>query len=155
MGKGGNPMRMCSIVGIKREKLESICQHVTKEQGGCVSIACYLFENGYALAGSQREVESVEVMARKWGVQRSMILPEVIAYHTELLKPVGDKLKGWLTEMLPVLQPPTMQVFMNVTGEAFPAGTEPSKMIDAICKQCYSSVYWEQECHNMIKEGIT
>merc|ERR1712187_561946 len=31
--KSGLSMRMCSIVGIKREKLESICQHVAKEQG--------------------------------------------------------------------------------------------------------------------------
>jgi len=150
----GINQRMCSIVGIKREKLESICAHVQKENGGVASIACYLFENGYTVSGGQKEVESVEVMARKWGVQRSVILPDIVAYHCDIQKPVADGLQKILEECLPRMSPPTMTVWCNSTATGIPPGTDPKEFIPILLKQCSQSVLWEEEMRNMLADGI-
>merc|ERR1712032_170934 len=53
------------------------------------------------------------------------------------------------------LNPPSCDVYMNVTAKAMPAGSSPKDIIKLLGEQLVNPVMWEQSMVAAIKDGCT
>merc|ERR1712187_862509 len=71
------------------------------------------------------------------------------------MEPAAEKVAQALDAVLPDMEPPQFTVYMNATGEAVKAGTNPKGICDILKKQMTQRVLWEPAVRAMIKEGVT
>merc|ERR1712187_1048998 len=77
------------------------------------------------------------------------------AFHTPLMAPAQARLSVALDAALPDMSPPSCSVYLNATGKAYPAGTDPSEIVEQLKRQVVSSVLWEPSIRLMIQDGIS
>merc|ERR1712032_326915 len=94
-------------------------------------------------------------IAEKGGALQAKVLKQAGAFSTPLMEPAAEKLGKALDDMLPDMKPPQFTVYMNATGDAVKAGTNPKVICDNLKKQMTQRVLWEPAVRGMIKEGVT
>jgi len=146
---------MISIVGIEEKKLAGLCEKAAaSEKGGVCKIANHLFPKGFSCAGTEGACKKLEELANQNGALQAKVLKTGGAFHTSLMKPAEDKLIKALDEAFPKMNPPRCSVYMNVTGEALPPGTDPKKFLELMQKQLTSPVMWTPSVSAMMKAGV-
>merc|ERR1712187_955998 len=147
---------MLSVAGLDQAVLESLCKEAAaKEEGGVCCVANALFPKGFACAGTAKAVGILQEDVLKKGALQSKTLKTSGAFHTSLMQPAQDKLQQALQELLPNMKPPSCNVYMNVTGKALEAGTDPREMVELLGNQLVNPVLWEPTMRQMIQDGIT
>jgi [acyl-carrier-protein] S-malonyltransferase len=148
---------MISVAGLDKPTLEKACEEARKKEGsGAVcQVANQLFPKGFACAGTLKAVLALEEIAKEKGALQAKLLKTSGAFHTPLMKPAQVKLENALNDVFPNMCPPRCAVYMNVTGEPIPAGTNPKVILDLLSRQLVSSVMWEPTIKSMIKDGVT
>jgi [acyl-carrier-protein] S-malonyltransferase len=148
---------MLSVAGIDKGKLQELCKQAAEKEGGsaiCV-IANELFPKGYSCSGTEDAIATLKSLAEKEGALQAKILKISGAFHTSLMNPAKVKLGQALDDTLSKMKPPTCDVYMNVTGSAIAAGTEPKEIVELLKRQLVSPVLWEASVRAMIKDGAT
>merc|ERR1712218_53253 len=148
---------MLSVAGIEKPELAKMCQQAVKSEGsGAVcQIANELFPKGFSCAGTQTAVLKLKELVEKAGALQAKQLKTSGAFHTALMTPARDRLSIALQDMLPKMNPPRSQVYMNATAQPVAPGTPPAEIVELLTKQLTSPVLWEPSVRNMIKSGIT
>jgi [acyl-carrier-protein] S-malonyltransferase len=148
---------MLSCAGIEKGKLNELCREAAAKEGGnavCV-IANELFPKGYSCSGTEPAINHLKDLAEKNGALQAKILKTSGAFHTTLMTPAKTKLGQALDEALPNMKPPRTAVYMNVSGNAVPPGTDPKEIVELLKRQLVSPVLWEPSVRNMIRDGVT
>ncbi|MCE7794641.1 ACP S-malonyltransferase [Salipaludibacillus sp. CUR1] len=143
-GKG----TMAAILGMERETLQKVTDRAT-EEAGSVQPANFNSPGQIVISGTAEGVERAVELAKSEGAKRAMLLSVSGPFHSELMEPASEKMKTVLNDI--TFSQPDLQVIANVTAEPFEnAGQIP----DALIRQIYSPVLWEDTIRYLVNEGV-
>ena len=149
MAEAGRIQRgtMAAILGMETERLQELCD--TAE--GTVNIANYNCPGQLVISGEVEAVHRVLELAKaEIGARRCRPLPVSGAFHSPLMAPAQQKFASPLESV--TLQPPQVDIVMNVTGEF---ATDAADIRHLLFQQITRPVHWEKTLQTLEKTGIT
>lgn len=137
---------MAAIIGLDDEAINGICQEVE----GVVAAVNFNSPGQVVIAGHTAAVDTAIAALKEAGAKRAMPLPVSAPFHTELMKPAGERLAEALAGI--TIASPEVPVVHNVH-----AGTEPNpeKIRTLLVEQIYSPVQWTSCVQAMTEAGVT
>jgi [acyl-carrier-protein] S-malonyltransferase len=145
---------MAAILGMDAAKVIAGCAQVSAEfapgSGEVVEAVNFNDPAQTVIAGSKAAVEKACEVLKANGAKRALPLPVSAPFHSSLMKPAADKLKGKL-ESLEFLAP-SIALINNVDVAV---ETDVARIRSALYRQAFSPVRWV-ECVQAIKaRGVT
>lgn len=143
------PGTMAAIIGLPDEKVEEICQEVSK--GGKVVIpANYNCPGQLVISGDKEGIEEACEKLKAAGAKRALPLKVGGAFHSPLMQPAKDELQKAIEAT--TVNTPQCPVYQNVDGKPY---TDAAKIKANLIAQLTSSVRWTTTVQNMIADGAT
>lgn len=143
------PGTMAAIIGLPDEKVEEICQEVSK--GGKVVIpANYNCPGQLVISGDKEGIEEACEKLKAAGAKRALPLKVGGAFHSPLMQPAKDELQKAIETT--TVNTPQCPVYQNVDGKPY---TDAAKIKANLIAQLTSSVRWTTTVQNMIADGAT
>jgi [acyl-carrier-protein] S-malonyltransferase len=137
---------MAAVLGISEEKIIEAC----KEAGGVVQAVNFNTPEQTVIAGEKAAVERAIEKCKARGARRALPLPVSAPFHSSLMKPAGDKLKGCLQKIL--ITAPLVPVLNNVDVKT---PSRPDDIRDALVRQASAPVRWVEIIRRMASDGVT
>lgn len=144
-----NPGTMAAIIGLPDEKVEEICQEVSKE-GKVVIPANYNCPGQLVISGDKEGIEEACEKLKAAGAKRALPLKVGGAFHSPLMQPAKDELQKAIEAT--TVNTPQCPVYQNVDGKPY---TDAAKIKANLIAQLTSSVRWTTTVQNMIGDGAT
>lgn len=144
-----NPGTMAAIIGLPDEKVEEICQEVSKE-GKVVIPANYNCPGQLVISGDKEGIEVACEKLKAAGAKRALPLKVGGAFHSPLMQPAKDELQKAIEAT--TVNTPQCPVYQNVDGKPY---TDAAKIKANLIAQLTSSVRWTTTVQNMIVDGAT
>lgn len=143
------PGTMAAIIGLPDEKVEEICQEVSKE-GKVVIPANYNCPGQLVISGDKEGIEEACEKLKATGSKRALPLKVGGAFHSPLMQPAKDELQKAIEAT--TVNTPQCPVYQNVDGKPY---TDAAKIKANLIAQLTSSVRWTTTVQNMIADGAT
>lgn len=143
------PGTMAAIIGLPDEKVEKICQEVSKE-GKVVIPANYNCPGQLVISGDKEGIEEACEKLKAAGAKRALPLKVGGAFHSPLMQPAKDELQKAIEAT--TVNTPQCPVYQNVDGKLY---TDAAKIKANLIAQLTSSVRWTTTVQNMIADGAT
>lgn len=143
------PGTMAAIIGLPDEKVEEICQEVSKE-GKVVIPANYNCPGQLVISGDKEGIEEACEKLKTAGAKRALPLKVGGAFHSPLMQPAKDELQKAIEAT--TVNTPQCPVYQNVDGKPY---TDAAKTKENLIAQLTSSVRWTTTVQNMIADGAT
>ena len=143
------PGTMAAIIGLPDEKVEEICQEVSKE-GKVVIPANYNCPGQLVISGDKEGIEEACEKLKAAGAKRALPLKVGGAFHSPLMQPVKDELQKVIEAT--TVNTPQCPVYQNVDGKPY---TDAAKIKANLIAQLTSSVRWTTTVQNMIADGAS
>ena len=143
------PGTMAAIIGLPDEKVEKICQEVSKE-GKVVIPANYNCPGQLVISGDKEGIEVACEKLKAAGAKRALPLKVGGAFHSPLMQPAKDGLQKAIEAT--TVNTPQCPVYQNVDGKPY---TDAAKIKANLIAQLTSSVRWTTTVQNMIVDGAT
>ena len=143
------PGTMAAIIGLPDEKVEEICQEVSKE-GKVVIPANYNCPGQLVISGDKKGIEEACEKLKAAGAKRALPLKVGGAFHSPLMQPAKDELQKAIEAT--TVNTPQCPVYQNVDGKPY---TDAAKIKANLIAQLTSSVRWTTTVQNMIADGAT
>lgn len=143
------PGTMAAIIGLPDEKVEEICQEVSKE-GKVVIPANYNCPGQLVISGDKEGIEEACEKLKTAGAKRALPLKVGGAFHSPLMQPAKDELQKAIEAT--TVNAPQCPVYQNVDGKPY---TDAAKIKANLIAQLTSSVRWTTTVQNMIADGAT
>ncbi len=136
---------MAAIIGLDDEAIDQAC--IEAAQGEVVAAVNYNSPGQVVIAGHAAAVERAVECCKAAGARRAMPLPVSAPFHTDLMRPAGEKLAEALASI--TVKSPRIPVVHNVN-----AGIEndPERIKALLVEQIYSPVRWV-ECVQALRSG--
>lgn len=128
---------MAAIIGLDDESINRICGEVTASAGGVVGAVNFNSPGQVVIAGHTAAVEEAIGKLKEAGAKRAMPLPVSAPFHTQLMKPAGERLADVVADM--AISSPEIPVVHNV--HAAPE-SDPRRIRELLVEQIYSPVQW-------------
>ena len=141
-GKGA----MAAILMLDDEVVRAACT----QAGGEVQAVNFNAPGQVVIAGEKAAVERAIEGCKARGAKRAMPLPVSAPFHSTLMRPAGEKLKGYLANV--ALRAPRIPVINNVDVAIV---HEPAAIKDALVRQAASPVRWVETIRKMVEMGAT
>ena len=141
------PSTMAAIIALADEKVEEICDAVTKE-GNVVVAANYNCPGQIVISGSIEGIDKACALMKEAGAKRALPLKVGGAFHSPLMEPAKVELEAAIqaTE----IKTPKCPVYQNV--DALPH-TDPAEIKANLIAQLTGSVRWTLTVMNMVADG--
>ena len=141
------PSTMAAIIALPDEKVEEICETVSKE-GDVVVAANYNCPGQIVISGSIEGIDKACALMKEAGAKRALPLKVGGAFHSPLMEPAKVELEAAIqaTE----IKTPKCTVYQNV--DALPH-TDPAEIKANLIAQLTGSVRWTQTVVNMVADG--
>ena len=143
------PGTMAAIIGLPDEKVEEICQEVSKE-GKVVIPANYNCPGQLVISGDKEGIEEACEKLKTAGAKRALPLKVGGAFHSPLMQPAKDELQKAIEAT--TVNTPQCPVYQNVDGKPY---TDAAKIKANLIAQLTSSVRWTTTVQNMIADGAS
>ena len=143
------PGTMAAIIGLPDEKVEEICQEVSKE-GKVVIPANYNCPGQLVISGDKEGIEEACEKLKAAGAKRALPLKVGGAFHSPLMQPAKDELQKAIEAT--TVNTPQCPVYQNVDGKPY---TDAAKIKANLIAQLTSSVRWTTTVQNMMADGAT
>ena len=143
------PGTMAAIIGLPDEKVEEICQEMSKE-GKVVIPANYNCPGQLVISGDKEGIEEACEKLKAAGAKRALPLKVGGAFHSPLMQPAKDELQKAIEAT--TVNTPQCPVYQNVDGKPY---TDAAKIKANLIAQLTSSVRWTTTVQNMIADGAT
>ncbi|MDY3103495.1 MAG: ACP S-malonyltransferase [Prevotella sp.] len=143
------PGTMAAIIGLPDEKVEEICQEVSKE-GKVVIPANYNCPGQLVISGDKEGIEEACEKLKAAGAKRALPLKVGGAFHSPLMQSAKDELQKAIEAT--TVNTPQCPVYQNVDGKPY---TDAAKIKANLIAQLTSSVRWTTTVQNMIADGAT
>jgi [acyl-carrier-protein] S-malonyltransferase len=137
---------MAAILMLEDQKVMDACA----QAGGEVQAVNFNAPGQVVIAGEKAAVERAIEACKAMGAKRAMPLPVSAPFHSSLMKPAAEKLKGYLAKV--VFSSPKIPVMNNVDVAIV---NEPGKIRDALVRQAASPVRWVETIRRMREMGVT
>ncbi len=141
-GKGA----MAAILGLDDDAAKAACA----EAGGEVQAVNFNSPGQVVIAGEAQAVARAIEKCKARGAKRAMPLPVSAPFHSSLMRPAAERLKGYLEKV--AVASPKIAVVNNVDVKT---ETDPAKIKDALVRQAASPVRWVETIQAMIAMGAT
>lgn len=148
------PQAMLSVAGLDRGVLEKLCKEHARD-GEICEVVNVLFPRGFTCAGTKDAIERLHDAAQKAGAMQAKLLRTSGGFHTELMRPAQERLDAALKRLLPKMNPPKCDVYMNATGRRLGVGTPPNFIAPLLVRQLCTPVLWEASVRSMSANGLT
>ena len=137
---------MAAILNLDDEHVIAACA----EAGGVVQAVNFNSPGQVVIAGEKAAVDRAIENCKARGAKRAMPLPVSAPFHSTLMQPAAEKLKGKLATV--TLLAPQCQVVNNVDVKI---ETDPERIKDALVRQAASPVRWVETIKKMAESGVT
>ena len=139
---------MAAIIGLDDESINRICGEVTASAGGVVGAVNFNSPGQVVIAGHTAAVEEAIGKLKAAGAKRAMPLPVSAPFHTQLMKPAGERLADVVAHM--TISSPEIPVVHNV--HAAPE-SDPRRIRELLVEQIYSPVQWTRCMETIAQSG--
>jgi [acyl-carrier-protein] S-malonyltransferase len=145
---------MAAVLGMDAAKVIAHCREVTQGFGpGSAEVVEAVNFNDPAqtvIAGSKMAVEKACEVVKAAGAKRALPLPVSAPFHSSLMQPAAEKLRGKLANV--ALSAPKVPLVNNIDVAV---ETDVDRIRDALVRQAFGPVRWV-ECVQAIKaRGLT
>jgi [acyl-carrier-protein] S-malonyltransferase len=142
------PGAMAAVIGLSAEHLESLCEEASS--AGIVTLANLNSPTQIVVSGEEAGVERLMELATEAEAQRVVRLQVGAAFHSELMKPVQQRMAEAVAEV--AWSDPTVPIAVNATGRVV-RGAEDVR--DALVAQIASPVHWVDCVHSLVEAGTS
>ena len=146
VGTGG----MAAILGLDDATVIRVCAEASTASGGVVEAVNFNAPGQVVIAGASAAVAKACELLKAAGAKRALPLPVSAPFHSSLLQPASEKLKGYLANI--EFKVPTISVINNVDVEIL---NDPAAIKDALVRQAAKPVRWQETIQAMAAQGIT
>lgn len=146
VGTGG----MAAILGLDDDTVIQVCAEASAASGGVVEAVNFNAPGQVVIAGASDAVTKACELLKAAGAKRALPLPVSAPFHSSLLQPASEKLKGYLANI--EFKAPTISVINNVDVEIL---HDPAAIKDALVRQAAKPVRWQETIQKMASQGIT
>jgi [acyl-carrier-protein] S-malonyltransferase len=144
---------MAAFLGLDSAQVVEVCAQAQASFGaGSAEVVEAVNFNDPAqtvIAGSKAAVEKACELLKAVGAKRTLPLPVSAPFHSSLMKPAAEQLKGRLESV--EFSPPNISVLNNVDVAV---ETDVRKIRDALVRQAYGPVRWVECVRAMQARGI-
>ena len=140
---------MAAIIGLDDVTVGQVCADTAATTGAVVAAVNFNSPRQVVIAGEAGAVELAVENCKGAGAKRALPLPVSAPFHTELMKPAGEKLAGELSPL--ALSTPDIPVLHNVHARA---ETRPDKIKALLVEQICSPVRWTECVQAIAVRGI-
>ncbi len=144
------PSTMAAVLALADEKVEEICETVSKEHNEIVVAANYNCPGQLVISGSLKGIEIACEQMKAAGAKRALVLPVGGAFHSPLMEPAKLELAAAIESTN--FNIPICPVYQNVVGAAV---TSPAQIKLNLIAQLTGAVRWTQTVQAMVKDGAT
>jgi len=137
---------MAAILNLDDAQVIAACA----EADGVVQAVNFNSPGQVVIAGEKAAVDRAIEKCKARGAKRAMLLPVSAPFHSTLMQPAADKLKGKLVTV--TLSSPRCAVVNNVDVKV---ETDPARIKDALVRQAASPVRWVETIKAMVAMGAT
>lgn len=141
---------MAAILGLDDPTVLKVCADAQAASGQVVEAVNFNAPAQVVIAGSKAGVEKACELAKAAGAKRALPLPVSAPFHSSLLKPASEKLRGYLADKTFVT--PGIDVINNVDVSVI---ADPIGIKDALVRQAAAPVRWVETIQAMSKMGVT
>lgn len=146
VGQGG----MAAILGLSDADVIAACVEAATATSEVVEAVNFNAPAQVVIAGSKAAVERACELAKAKGAKRALPLPVSAPFHSSLLKPASDQLRGYLANVS--FSAPAIALINNVDVAIV---TDPALIKDALVRQAASPVRWVETVNAIAASGIT
>jgi [acyl-carrier-protein] S-malonyltransferase len=137
---------MAAILGLEDEHAKAACA----EARGEVQAVNFNAPGQVVIAGEKGAVERAIEKCKARGAKRAMALPVSAPFHSTLMRPAAERLKGYLDRVS--IAPPRCEVLNNVDVKV---ERQPERIRDALVRQAAAPVRWVETIQAMAAMGVT
>ncbi|MBA4344773.1 MAG: [acyl-carrier-protein] S-malonyltransferase [Methylibium sp.] len=140
---------MYAILGLDGELVRETCKQVAAASGEVIEAVNFNDPKQTVIAGSKAGAEKAAEALKAAGAKRALPLPVSAPFHSSLMKPAADKLKGKLatTEFAALQFPVINNIDVAVAGSA-------DALRDALYRQAFGPVRWVEVVQALKARGI-
>ena len=146
VGTGG----MAAILGLDDASVIKVCAEAAAASGGVVEAVNFNAPGQVVIAGGSDAVTKACELLKAAGAKRALPLPVSAPFHSSLLQPASEKLKGYLANI--EFKAPSIAVINNVDVAIL---NDPLAIKDALVRQAAKPVRWQETIQAMAGQGIT
>ena len=146
VGTGG----MAAILGLDDATVIQVCAEASAASGDVVEAVNFNAPGQVVIAGASDAVTKACELLKAAGAKRALPLPVSAPFHSSLLQPASEKLKGYLTNI--EFKAPAISVINNVDVQIL---NDPSAIKDALVRQAAKPVRWQETIQAMAAQGVT
>jgi [acyl-carrier-protein] S-malonyltransferase len=139
---------MAAILGLEDDMVHAACREAA--QGQVVEAVNFNAPSQVVIAGHKPAVERGTAAAKAKGAKRAVMLPVSAPFHSSLLRPAADKLRGYLANI--GVSAPRIPVVNNVDVKI---ENDPQRIRDALARQACKPVRWVEVVRHMAGMGVT
>jgi len=139
---------MAAILNLDDEAVRAACSEAA--QGEVVQAVNYNAPGQIVIAGHQAAVARAMEACKAKGAKRALPLPVSAPFHSSLMRPAADKLRGYLDGV--AMRAPEIPLINNVDVEI---RSDPAQVKDALVRQAAAPVRWVETIQKMRAMGVT
>ena len=139
---------MAAILVLEDDVVHAACREAA--QGQVVEAVNFNAPSQVVIAGHKPAVERGTAAAKAKGAKRAVMLPVSAPFHSSLLRPAADKLRGYLANI--GVSAPRIPVVNNVDVKI---ENDPQRIRDALARQACKPVRWVEVVRHMAGMGVT
>ena len=141
---------MAAILGLDAESVRAGCAAAAEATGEVVAAANYNDPKQTVIAGTKAGVDKACELLKAAGAKRALLLAVSAPFHSQLMKPAADRLRERLVTV--PIDAPFIPVIDNIDVKS---ESEPSAIRDALYRQAYGAVRWEETIRAIRSRGVT
>ncbi len=141
---------MAAIIGLDDEAINRVCSEVAASSGRVVAAVNFNSPGQVVIAGHAAAVDEAIRLLKEAGAKRAMPLPVSAPFHTQLMKPAGERLAEVVANL--TVNSPTIPVVHNVHAAT---ENDPQQIRALLVEQIYSPVQWAHCMETIAKSGAT
>ncbi len=140
---------MAAIIGLDDAEIVARCRDVTGTHGEVAAVN-FNSPGQVVIAGRSPAVDEAIRVLKEAGAKRAMPLPVSAPFHTDLMRPAGEKLEQAIAEI--TIRAPKIPVVHNVHCQT---EDDPERIRGLLVEQIYSPVKWTGCVQAMVDAGVT
>ncbi len=144
------PSTMAAVLALADNKVEEICETVSKENNEVVVAANYNCPGQLVISGSVKGIEIACEQMKAAGAKRALVLPVGGAFHSPLMEPAKLELAAAIEAT--TFNIPICPVYQNVVASAV---TDPAQIKANLIAQLTGAVKWTQTVEAMVADGAS
>ena len=141
---------MAAIIGLDDDTINRVCSEAATHSGRTVAAVNFNSPGQVVIAGHTGGVDEAITRLKEAGAKRAMPLPVSAPFHTELMRPAGERLAEAVAGLS--ITAPAIPVVHNVHAQT---EQDPQRIRELLVEQIYSPVQWTRCMQTIVDAGAT